>query len=132
MIGLKRIEFCQVEGPAHECRLRSFFSWADVNNHVRFAARQAPHDGTVYRCDVMVEWQDGARRYLRFDMQRTHSKTFTPVSDDFWHDVQFYSGRQRPDHMTEAEYIVFLNQFDDEIIAYAGKLLDGYDLGVRQ
>lgn len=131
MIGIKRIEFQQAEGPVSECRLRSFFSWNDVNAHVNQVARTAPADGSYYKCDVRVEWQDGTQRYVRFDMTREHATQPTPVSDEFRTNALFYSGRVCPDRMSMNDYVAFIDNFPDHVTENAKKLLDGgYDFGV--
>lgn len=128
-IRIKRIEFEQVEGETVDSRTHAFFSWTDVDNHAAQAARKAPADGTYYKCDVVAEWQDGSRRYIRFDMTREHAGQSTPVSNEFRREIQFYGGAWHPDHMTDAEYTAFLHSFEEDVIAQAVQLLAGYDLG---
>lgn len=131
-IGVKRIEFERAEGMIEECGPHAFFSWKDVNEHVKKAARTAPASGGYDKCDVVVEWQDGTRRYIRFDMERSHVTAPSPVSDEFLASIKFYSGRHCPPHMTSADYRSYLANFDGDIVALAAKLLDGgYDLGAQ-
>jgi hypothetical protein len=132
MIGVKRIEFEQLEGPSGARRARAFFSWADINIHVRNAAQQAPTTGGL-RCEVLAIWQDGARRYITFEIVRAHGKEWAAVSEAFLRDVLIYSGRGCPDGMSDKDYGAFLERFESDIIEHAARLLDGdYDLGVRE
>jgi hypothetical protein len=55
-----------------------------------------------------------------------------PLAGHVRHILEFVAGRMRPGRMTEEQQKVFLaegEQFSPGRAAWAGKLLDGYELG---
>ena len=136
MVAVKRIEFQQVEGFRADCRLRTFFNFADVDAFVKIAARRAPNDGSYYKCDVCVTWADDTKWYFRFDMTRDHSGMSAPLSNDFQLNVTWHTGVLAvPDGATEAQAALAMRNFDEMYPGArerAAKLLDvnrGYDMG---
>jgi hypothetical protein len=135
MITIQKIEFEQAEGLTEDCVSREFTSWDAVNVHARSAAIKAPTDSSYFKCDVGILWSDGTARGFRLDLNRKHA-VGNPVSAELREELNFYSGRVCPSHMTVEERDGFLNHIDGRnpelnpgVRERASKLLDGYDIG---
>lgn len=132
MIGIKRIEFEQVEGFAKDCRTHTFFSWLDVNRFATLAARKAPSDGSYFKCVVSVTWVDNTTWRFRFDMTAAHAQQPTPVSSDFYCLLVFHRGDvAAPDGEDPTSYIAQLDEMYPGVRERATHALETYDLGPR-
>jgi hypothetical protein len=129
-IRVVRIDFKRAEGYVHECGLRSFFSWEDVNNCVRRAALTAPADGSWHKCDVRVTWADSETWSYRIDLTADHAAQPDPASNEAWCSLMFFRGDfAAPDGEDPTPWLA---QFDENypgMRARATWLLKGYDLG---
>lgn len=134
MIGIRHIEFNRAEGLHDECGWRTFYSWSSLHAFVMAAARTAPADGTVHKCDVAVKWTDGTSFKFRFELTNAHAFSTTSVIDEMRFKLSFYAGRERPLHLTETQYRAML-QAQEHIqpgtSVWMAQIIDGgYDLGV--
>lgn len=130
-IRILRIDFNRVEGYAHECRLRTFFSWEDFNNRVRRAALTAPADGTWHKCDVCITWSDGSTWSYRFDLTIDHAVQDKPGSSEAYCSLVFFRGDMAaPDGVDPTRYIAEFDENYPGMRARASWLLGGYDLGL--
>lgn len=130
-IRVVRIDFNRAEGHTHECRLRTFFSWADLNARVRRAALTAPANGSWHKCDVRVTWADGSTWEYRLDLTAEHAVMPLPATSEALSSLTFFRGdTATPDGADPARYIADFDGLYPGMRARATWLLNGYDLGL--
>lgn len=126
-ISLTRIEGAPVAGIIERV---STFGRADTV--LRRWSESVARDGGYDKCEVSVEWENGATYHGRYDLVN-------------WRDAQpdlarhirelayFYTGRRAPAHMTLAVYGAFLDMHCTQAVAEQyEKLLARNDLGAAE
>ena len=94
-------------------------------------AKVAPdygYDKTAFR----VEWADGERYEVCLDIARVVVEIPCLLDGHVRRALEFISGRWRPGNMTGEQQKAFLaegEQFTPGRAAWAGRILDGYELG---
>jgi hypothetical protein len=86
------------------------------------------YDKTSFR----IESADGERYDGRIEITRSMSEAPAPLSAHVRRALEFTSGRWRPANMTDDRQKAFLaegEEFSPGRAAWAGKILDGYDIG---
>jgi hypothetical protein len=94
-------------------------------------AKVAPKRGHS-KTGFSVEWADGERCDARLDATRSMTAAPVPLSRCVRRALAFIAGRWRPDRMTDGQQRGFLaegEKLNSGRAAWAGTILDGYDLG---
>lgn len=85
-------------------------SWEQAETFVRWMSRTAPANGGYDKTDVRIEWENGDSYSFRFDMQREHAASVSPLRSEVRSSLEFYAGRHCPIHMERDEYPRFLER----------------------
>ena len=130
LIPLKSIFFTSTESRDRS-HLNRPLSWADAEAAVILMAAVAPDRG-YDKAAFRIEWADGERYDGNIEIARSMSVVPAPLSSHVRRALEFTAGRWRPGEMTEEQQRAFLaegEEFSPGRAAWAGKILDGYDLG---
>ncbi|MBW5471551.1 hypothetical protein GPJ61_27575 [Brevibacillus formosus] len=124
-VQMKQITFARVEGRHEDLFKKEFDRWLDAEIEINQAALTAPDTGGYDKCDFTIEWQDGNTYKGRFDLQREHSMAQSPLKDHVMGFLRFLAGEDRPDHMTEQQYLPFISERRED----ARRFLQTYQIG---
>jgi len=130
LIPLKNFFFTSTESRDRS-RLNRPLSWADAEAAAILMATVAPDRG-YDKAAFCIEWADGERYEGRLEITRSMSVVASPLSSHVRRALEFTAGRWRPGHMTDEQQRAFLaegEQFSPGRAAWAGKILDGDDIG---
>jgi hypothetical protein len=130
-VPLKNIFLLWSESSDQSRLNRPFATWFEAEDAIHAMAKVAPeygYDKTGFR----VEWADGESYEVRLDIARVVVEVPCPLASHIRRALEFTSGRWRPANMTEERQQSFLAE-NERLrpggAAWAGKLLDAYELG---
>ena len=92
----------------------------------------APERGHA-KASFRIEWSDGEHYDGHVEIARSMSRVAAPLSSHVRRALEFTAGHWRPGEMTAEQQRAFLaegEEFSPGRAAWAGKILDGYDLGM--
>jgi hypothetical protein len=130
-IPLKSITVLWPESSDESALNRPLSTWSEAEDAIHAMAKVAPmcgYDKTGFR----VEWADGEIYEVRLDIARVVVEVPFPLASHVRRALEFTSGRWRPANMTEERQQSFLaenERLHPGGAAWAGKILDGYELG---
>ena len=128
---LKNIFLLWTESSDQSALNRPLSTWSEAEDAIHTMARVAPergYDKTGFR----VEWADGEVYEVRLDIARVVVEVPCPLAGHVRRALEFTSGRWRPANMTEErqrEYLAENERLHPGSAAWAGRILDGYELG---
>ena len=131
LIPLKSIFFTSTESRDRSHLNRPLASWRDAEAAVILMAHVAPDRG-YDKAAFCIEWADGERYEGRLEITRSMSTLAAPLSSHVRRALEFTAGRWRPGEMTAEQQRAFLaegEEFSPGRAAWAGKVLDGHELG---
>jgi hypothetical protein len=131
LVPLKNILLRWTESSDQSRLKRPFPTWADAEDAIHTMAKFAPERG-YDKTGFSIEWADGERYDARLDVARSMTAAPAPLSRCVRRALAFIAGRWRPDRMTDGQQREFLaegEKLSPGRAAWAGKILDGYDLG---
>ena len=102
-IPVKSIRIEQAEGPTDRLVRATASSFEQANRYLTRIADMAPKDGSYYKTDVTITWEDGFSTQVREDVVHV-SKAAPNLAEHvrrFW---AFYAGFHRPDHIDPDRY----------------------------
>lgn len=102
----------RAEGMAHECVPKTFDQLAKADAHLLVQSRTAPKDGSYDKCDVVVEFTDGIKHGIRFDL--THDFKPGDLLEALRSEAGFYSGKWCPKHLTPAQHLMIMDRVKPE------------------
>lgn len=132
LVPLKNISFPWTESSDRSRLNISFLSWADAEHAIQSMAPVAPDGGGYDKTSFRVEWANGTKYEARIDIIRSMATDPAPLSSHVRRSLRFTAGRWHPANMTEEKQQSFLAENESLRpggTAWAGKILDGYDLG---
>jgi hypothetical protein len=103
-IPVKLITFERAEGLTEECVKVEFKTFAEVNAHIRRAARTAPRKGGYNKCDFLVEYADGEKYEGRYDLTYADATGHDQLQTHMGEHVRFFAGLWCPAHITRQRY----------------------------
>jgi hypothetical protein len=131
LVPLKNIFLLWTEFSGQSAFNRPISTWSETEDAIHAMAKVAPergHDKTGFR----VEWADGEVYDVRLDIARVVVEIPCSLASHARRALEFTSGRWRPANMTEERQQSFLAE-NERLrpggAAWAGKLLDGHELG---
>lgn len=128
-VPLKNISFLRTESRDRSWLNISFLTWADAEHAVAAMARSASaRDKTSFR----IEWADGERYEGHIEISRPMASSPAPLARHVHRALEFTAGRWRPGHMNDEQQQAFLaenEKYNPGRAAWAGRVLDGHDLG---
>lgn len=102
--------------------------YQQANDFLKRLARNAPEKGNGYhKKKFEIEFADGTIYEGRYDLKR-HDVIYGNLGRHVRQFCEFYSGRYKPEYMTEQEYRSYLAQFDPELIKRSARFLGNYEL----
>jgi hypothetical protein len=131
LVPLKNIFLLWTESSDQSWLSRPLSTWSEAEDAIHAMAAVAPeygYDKTRFR----VEWADGEVYEVRLDIARVVVGIPCPLAGHVRRALEFTSGRWRPANMTEERQQSFLaenERLHPGGAAWAGKILDGYELG---
>lgn len=102
--------------------------FGQANAYLKRLARTLPekHLG-YYKTKFRIEYEDGVVYEGRYDLKR-HDVIYGNIGRHVRQFCEFYSGRRKPDHMTEQEYRGLLGMHNKQFIEQCGQFLDTYEI----
>lgn len=102
--------------------------FGQANDYLKRLARTLPekHLG-YYKTKFQIEWEDGSTYEGRYDLKR-HDVIYGDLGMHVRQFLEFYSGRRKPEHMTEQEYRGLLGMHSKQFIEQCGQFLDIYEI----
>jgi hypothetical protein len=130
-VPLKNIFLLWTESSDQSALDRPLSTWSEAEDAIHAMAKVAPEHG-YDKTGFRVEWADGEVYEVRLDIARVVVEIPTPLASHVRRALEFTSSRWRPANMTEEQQREFLAE-NERLrpggAAWAGKLLDGYELG---
>jgi hypothetical protein len=131
LVPLGNILLLWTESADQSALNRPLSTWPEAEGAIHSMAKVAPeygYDETGFR----IEWAGGERYGVRLDIARVVVQIPCPLTGHVRRTLEFTSGRGRPANMTEERQREFLaenERLHPGGAAWAGKILDGYELG---
>lgn len=102
--------------------------FGQANDYLKRLARTLPekHLG-YYKTKFRIEWEDGSTYEGRYDL-KLNDVVYGDIGRHIRQFLEFYSGRRKPDHLTERDYRNFLARFALAEIIRFSHFIDIYDL----
>jgi predicted ribonuclease toxin of YeeF-YezG toxin-antitoxin module len=102
--------------------------YQQANDFLKRLARNAPKKGYGYhKTKFEIEFADGTIYEGRYDLKR-HDVVLADLGRHVRQFLEFYSGRRKPNHMTEQEYRGILGMHHKQFIEQCGQFLDSYEI----
>jgi hypothetical protein len=131
LVPLKNIFLLWTEFSGQSAFNRPISTWSETEGAIHAMARVAPEHG-YDKTGFRVEWADGEIYEVLLDIARVVVEVPRPFAGHVRRALEFTSGRWRPANMTEdrqREFLAENGRLRPGGAAWAGKLLDGYELG---
>jgi hypothetical protein len=131
LVPLKNIFPLWTESSDQSALNRPLSTWSEAEDAIHAMAGVAPEHG-YDKTGFRVECADGERYDVRLDIARVVVEVPSPLASHVRRALEFTSGRWRPANMTEERQREFLaenERLHSGGAAWAGRLLDGHELG---
>ena len=125
-----KIVLNRAEGPSTECVEKVFsgdFLWNEANDQLKTWAQTAP-ERSYDKVDFTVYFSDGSTYDGRFDLKKEHSKT-ADLAQFIRKEIDFYSGKYKPEWMSEQKYKLALADFGKETMDLYLAFDQSYQIG---
>jgi hypothetical protein len=128
VIRVARIAITRAEGLPHECSVTHICgTWDDADAVLKRMAWTAPEHGGYHKTDFRITWEDGETYTGRYDLKR-HDVSLAYLARHVRRFCEFYSGRWRPEHVSEEQYRAIVDR-DPELRDAIARLLDTHQIG---
>jgi hypothetical protein len=131
LVPLKDIFLLWTESSDQSALNRPLLTWSEAEDAIHAMAAVAPEHG-YDKTGFRAEWADGESYEVRLDIARVVVQIPCPLAGHVRRALEFTSGRWRPANMTEERQQSFLAENESLRpggAAWAGKILEGYDIG---